>query len=110
MEITENAVKEGKSLIERLQKEEDPSIIGLFLGVKGGGCAGFQYDIGSIKKEDVGDNLLTEKDGFKIYTDPISMTFLDEATIDWEVGALGSRLVIINPSVTSSCGCGASFS
>ncbi len=80
----------------------------LRVAVEGGGCSGFQYD---IKLDEVReDDLVLEKDGVKVVVDPVSLPFLQNATIDFSQELIGARFVIDNPNATSSCGCGTSFS
>ncbi|MGI3210216.1 HesB/IscA family protein [Roseovarius tibetensis] len=80
----------------------------LRVAVEGGGCSGFQYDI----KLDVPveDDLVLESDGQKVVVDSVSLPFLSGATIDFSEELIGARFVIDNPNVSSSCGCGTSFS
>ncbi len=80
----------------------------LRVAVEGGGCSGFQYD---IKLDDpADDDLIIEKDGIKVLIDPISLPFLQNATIDYTRELIGARFTIDNPNATASCGCGTSFS
>lgn len=80
----------------------------LRVGVLGGGCSGFQYD---IRLDDAaGDDLVIEKDGQKVLVDQVSLPFLSNAVIDFTEELIGARFVIENPNASSSCGCGTSFS
>jgi iron-sulfur cluster assembly accessory protein len=80
----------------------------LRVGVLGGGCSGFQYD---IKLDDpAADDLILEKDGQKVLIDPVSLPFLANAVVDFTEELIGARFVIENPNATASCGCGTSFS
>ena len=80
----------------------------LRVGVKGGGCSGFEYD---IRLDDpAADDLVLEKDGQRVLVDPVSLPFLADATIDCTEELIGARFTIENPNATSSCGCGTSFS
>ena len=80
----------------------------LRVGVSGGGCSGFQYD---IKLDDPAeDDLVLEKNGQRVLVDPVSLPFLQNAVIDFTDELIGARFVIENPNVSSSCGCGTSFS
>lgn len=80
----------------------------LRVGVLGGGCSGFQYD---IKLDDpAADDLVLEKDGQKVLVDPVSLPFLAGAVVDFTEELIGARFVIENPNATASCGCGTSFS
>jgi iron-sulfur cluster assembly accessory protein len=80
----------------------------LRVGVSGGGCSGFSYD---IRLDDPGaDDLVLEKDGLKVLVDSVSLPFLANAVIDFTDELIGARFVVQNPNATSSCGCGTSFS
>lgn len=74
--------------------------------ITGGGCSGFNYGftLEADKEEDdfVIDNLVV---------DALSMTYFDNATIDFTSDKLkGSQFVISNPNAKTTCGCGSSFS
>lgn len=80
----------------------------LRVGVLGGGCSGFQYD---IRLDDpAADDLVIEKSGHKVLVDPVSLPFLANAVVDFTEELIGARFVIENPNATASCGCGTSFS
>ena len=81
----------------------------LRVAVDGGGCSGFQYDI-SLDDLAEGDTVLQGPDGESVVIDEVSLPFLANATIDYSEELIGARFVIDNPNVTSSCGCGTSFS
>ena len=81
----------------------------LRVAVEGGGCSGFQYDI-KLVETILNDDLILEKNGIKVVIDSTSLGFLQGAIIDFKDEIIGSRFVIENPNVTSSCGCGTSFS
>lgn len=80
----------------------------LRVGVLGGGCSGFQYDI--RLDDQLGDDLILAKDGQTVLIDPVSLPFLQNAVIDFTDEIIGARFVIVNPNVTAACGCGTSFS
>ena len=80
----------------------------LRVGVSGGGCSGFQYDI--RLDEPAADDMVLEKDGQKVLVDPVSLPFLQNAVIDFTDELIGARFVVENPNASSSCGCGTSFS
>lgn len=80
----------------------------LRVAVSGGGCSGFQYEITLDSPQD--DDLVMEAQGQKVVVDPVSLPFLANATIDFTDELIGARFVIDNPNVSSSCGCGISFS
>jgi iron-sulfur cluster insertion protein len=82
---------------------------GLRLRVIGGGCAGFNYDLYFEDKPTSMDEEF-EARGVKMYVDPLSFQYLDGTEIDYVEGLTGSGFKFSNPNVTSTCGCGQSFS
>jgi iron-sulfur cluster insertion protein len=42
--------------------------------------------------------------------DSMSMTYMNDAEIDYKEDLQGSQFVIKNPNAQSTCGCGSSFS
>tara|TARA_R110002110_G_scaffold21167_13_gene84487 strand:+ start:762 stop:1085 length:324 start_codon:yes stop_codon:yes gene_type:complete len=80
----------------------------LRVAVEGGGCSGFQYEIGLDEPKD--DDIVLEGAGQKVVVDAVSLPFLANAVIDFSEELIGARFVIENPNATSACGCGTSFS
>ncbi len=80
----------------------------LRVAVEGGGCSGFQYDI--RLDTPAADDFVLEGNGQKVIVDSTSLPFLENAVIDFSQELIGARFVIENPNVSSSCGCGTSFS
>ena len=89
--------------------ERDPAIAGLRLAVEGGGCSGFQYDIQTAEAPHP-DDVVIERDGARLFIDPLSMPFLADAELDWTDELIGAAFKVRNPNAKSSCGCGVSFS
>ena len=81
----------------------------LRVAVLGGGCSGFQYSI-DLEREKSGDDTVLEQDGNCVLVDPVSLPFLDGATIDYREELIGARFLVDNPNARSTCGCGTSFS
>tara|TARA_Y100000401_G_scaffold86650_1_gene71972 strand:- start:167 stop:478 length:312 start_codon:yes stop_codon:yes gene_type:complete len=102
MEMTEAAANKLKPFL----KEEE----GVRLAVQGGGCAGFEYKFGVVPLEDrEEDDFTIEQLGVMMVVDPISYTYLESVTVDYEEDAFSSRFKINNPTVSRTCGCGNSF-
>lgn len=80
----------------------------LRVAVEGGGCSGFQYNI--QLDDPATDDFIIEKNGLQVLIDKVSLPFLNNATIDFTDEIIGARFTINNPNVSSSCGCGISFS
>ncbi len=110
IELTEKAAKEILTLIEEQRKQ---NVLGetvyLRMGVKGGGCNGFNYmlDLTEIKTEYDEE---CESHGVKLLCDPKSSLYLDGVTVDYRDDLLNRGFVFNNPNATGTCGCGNSFS
>jgi iron-sulfur cluster insertion protein len=103
--FTESAALKVRELIE----EEGTPDLKLRVFVSGGGCSGFQY--GFTFDEEVNDDDTTvERNGVTLLIDSMSLQYLMGAEIDYTDGLQGSQFVIKNPTATSTCGCGSSFS
>lgn len=88
----------------------DPSARGLRLAVEGGGCSGFQYDIQVAAEDPAPEDLVIERDGARLFVDPVSAEFLAQSELDWADELIGAAFKVKNPNAKSSCGCGVSFS
>jgi len=86
----------------------DPATTLLRVFVQGGGCSGFQYKIMITEEINESDQMF-QSNGIKIVVDPISIRYLQGATIDWKDDPTGGGFAINNPNAKSTCGCGQSF-
>ena len=83
----------------------------LRLAVKGGGCSGMSYELFGEAPEDVQDiDTVIPQEGFNVVIDQKSILYLKGIQLDYEGGLQGTGFVFKNPSATSTCGCGESFS
>ncbi|MET0181892.1 MAG: iron-sulfur cluster assembly accessory protein [Caulobacterales bacterium] len=87
----------------------EPAGAGLRVAVEGGGCSGFQYEI-AIDRTAQPNDLVIERDGARLFVDPVSLPFLLGSEVDWVDELIGASFKIRNPNAKSSCGCGVSFS
>jgi len=81
----------------------------LRLGVRPGGCSGFQYEMYFDSKVDELADFVKDYDGVKVVVDRASSELVQGAEIDFVDGLQGAGFKINNPNVTRSCGCGQSF-
>jgi len=102
--VTESAASKIKDLLT----EENKSDSGLRVFVQGGGCSGFQYGLMIEENGGVGDQTF-ESNGIKLYVDPVSLSYLKGAEVDFVDTITGGGFTIKNPNATSTCGCGSSF-
>ena len=103
--FTDNAAGKVRELIE----EEGNPELKLRVFVTGGGCSGFQYGFTFDEAVNEDDTSL-QKSGVTLLVDPMSLQYLTGAEIDYQENVEGAQFVIKNPSATSTCGCGSSFS
>ena len=80
---------------------------GLRVGVKGGGCSGFQYNLAFDQKRD-GDEIF-EFAGLKVYVDQPSLPYVRGSVIDYVESLQGAGFQVNTPNVVAACGCGSSF-
>jgi iron-sulfur cluster assembly accessory protein len=86
----------------------EPPGAGLRVAVEGGGCSGFQYEI-AVAGAANADDLVIERDGARLFVDPVSLPFLLGSEVDWVEELIGASFKVKNPNATSACGCGVSF-
>ena len=87
---------------------EDPGAGVFRVGVQGGGCSGFQYEI-CFEQAPEEDDLRFEWYGVTVVVDPASLPFVTGSQVDFADSLRATGFVIENPNVASSCGCGTSF-
>ena len=83
---------------------------GLRVGVKAGGCSGFEYVFGWERAPRETDVVFEGADAAKVFVDPRSLRVLEGTTLDYDTSLLSKGFLLNNPNATSTCGCGASFS
>ncbi|BDH46157.1 (Fe-S)-cluster assembly protein [Salmonella enterica subsp. enterica serovar Choleraesuis] len=88
--------------------QQQPGIIGLRLGVKTSGCAGYAYTIATVS-EPAPDDLCYEVDGAKLFVAPKSMPLVDGTEVDFVREGLNQIFKFHNPNAQNECGCGESF-
>ena len=74
------------------------------LGVKGGGCSGFQY-VWGLSETKNGDEIIDNI----LLLDHMAIMYVIGSKIDYVTELGGSFLTVVNPTATSQCGCGESF-
>lgn len=123
--LTDVAVREVKHILEQQRdnanngeqeaggsdngKLEIPEHMYLRVGVKGGGCSGFNYTLDLTDQKTEQDEVF-EYAGLEVICDPKSYLYLNGVTVDFRDEVMGRGFVFNNPNASSSCGCGSSFS
>ena len=80
---------------------------GLRVGVKGGGCSGFQYQL-ALDETKVGDHIFEDR-GVRVIVDEASLQLVDGSVVDYQESLMGAGFEVKNPNVVAACGCGSSF-
>ena len=104
IELTAKAVEMAK----RALAKEGLETWSLRVGVIGGGCSGFSYNM-SFEEKPKADDMVFEVDGLRVLVDEMSLTYLNGMTIDYVAGLHGAGFKFLNPNATRTCGCGSSF-
>ena len=99
--------KAAAKFIELRKKKNLPESHHLRLGIKGGGCSGFEYTMDFDDSIDPKDKTW-EVDGLNIVVDPKSYLFLSGTTLDFVEDLMESGFKFKNPNATGTCGCGKS--
>jgi iron-sulfur cluster assembly protein len=105
IEITDKGAEKVHEFLA--SQSTDASAAGLRVGVRGGGCSGFQYQLAFDEKRD--DDVVFESHGLKVLVDGASLAYVDGSTIDYVESLQGAGFQVNNPKVVAACGCGSSF-
>jgi iron-sulfur cluster assembly protein len=86
---------------------EGQDTAGLRVGVRGGGCSGFQYAL-ALDEPAEGDQIF-DVEGIKVIVDEASLQYVDGSEVDYTESLMGAGFQVNNPNVVAACGCGSSF-
>tara|TARA_Y100000361_G_C10890092_1_gene203663 strand:+ start:133 stop:441 length:309 start_codon:yes stop_codon:yes gene_type:complete len=99
IKLTESAKEHLKTLLKENNKKY------VRLQVKGGGCAGFEYQW-TFEDEAEEEDVIVED---IVVIDEINEGYINGLEVDWRKEIFGSNFEFNNPVAKSSCGCGTSF-
>jgi iron-sulfur cluster assembly protein len=105
IEITDKGAEKVHEFLA--SQQADLSVAGLRVGVRGGGCSGFQYQLAFDEQRE--SDVVFESHGLKLLVDGESLQFVRGSTIDYEESLQGAGFKVNNPNVVAACGCGSSF-
>src|SRR2546421_11650178 len=88
-------------------QQAEVGLAGLRVGVRGGGCSGFQYQLAFDEQRE--HDVVFESHGLKLLVDSESLQYVAGSTIDYEESLQGAGFKVNNPNVVAACGCGSSF-
>ncbi|HEX5068936.1 MAG TPA: iron-sulfur cluster assembly accessory protein [Vicinamibacterales bacterium] len=118
--VTDNAATQIHKLIEKQHAEatlrqaqgdleQTGKATGLRVGVKAGGCSGFEYVFAWEPAPRENDLIFEGPQGVRVWIDPRSHRLLDGTTLDYDTSLMSRGFVFQNPQAKSTCGCGTSF-
>lgn len=96
--------------VVQLNEKEQAPHRWLRVGVRGGGCSGFMYDMSFVDEPRETDRRFELDGGVRVCVDRKSYLFLNGVTIDFEQTLMKTGFTFINPAAQKSCSCGESFS
>jgi iron-sulfur cluster assembly protein len=105
IEITDKGAEKVREFLAA--QDADVGMAGLRVGVRGGGCSGFQYQLAFDEQRE--RDVVFESHGLKLLVDSESLPFVRGSTIDYEESLQGAGFKVSNPNVVAACGCGSSF-
>lgn len=83
--------------------------LGLRVGTKVSGCAGFAYIVDYVDQPEADDTMF-ESFGVEVYVDSKSLKNIDGMVVDYvKESLLNEGFDFRNPNVKEACGCGESF-
>jgi iron-sulfur cluster assembly accessory protein len=99
----------AKAQIDSICQENDSYAVSLNL--KGGGCAGFEYDWATVATEaDLEDNsVVIDSNTGKFVVGSTAVMFMIGTEIDYVKDIMGATFQVNNPNAQSACGCGVSI-
>jgi iron-sulfur cluster assembly accessory protein len=106
IEVTLNAAAHIRRMLERRGQGE----MGLRIGIRAGGCSGFEYTFAWEPAARDTDTVFEGANGAKVFVDPRSLRLLDGTVLDYDTSLLSRGFTFSNPHAKSTCGCGVSFS
>ena len=105
--ITERAARRIDHLMT-LRDSGAPDALGIRVGVKNAGCSGMSYVMDYAEDVKPGEEVIRQH-GATVVVEPAAVMFLIGTELDFSEDRLSATFVFNNPNVTSTCGCGESF-
>jgi iron-sulfur cluster assembly protein len=82
---------------------------GLRVGIKAGGCSGYEYVFAWEAEPRADDRVFTGPEGARVFVDARSYRLLEGTRLDYDTSLLSKGFTFENPHAKSTCGCGISF-
>ena len=104
--ISDNAARQIHKMLAKQQMEGGA----LRVGVKAGGCSGYEYVFAWEREPRPDDQVFEGRDGARVVVDPRSYRLLAGTELDYDTSLLSKGFLFNNPNAKNTCGCGISFS
>jgi iron-sulfur cluster assembly protein len=105
IQISQNAANQIRKMLAKNGIADG----GLRIGIKAGGCSGYEYIFAWETDARPTDHVFTGPDGSRIFVDPKSYTLLQGTELDYDTSMMSRGFMFSNPNAKSTCGCGLSF-
>ncbi len=105
VKLTDTAVSKVRHLLQAEGRDD----LRLRVAVQPGGCSGLIYQLFFDETLEENDAVV-DFDGVEVVVDPMSIPYLDGASIDFEDSIQKQGFTIDSPNASGSCACGDSFS
>lgn len=105
----DESIKQYKDIGEVIDKSD----VYLRIGITGGGCSGFRYDILTEAGCNEETCAVTSFDGVNVAVDFITYPYLEGAKIRFDANEIipdAGNFSVVNPNWSDTCSCGESFS
>lgn len=106
VQITENAARQILKMLDKNGLAGG----GLRVGLKAGGCSGYEYVFAWEAEPRATDQVFDGPGGSRVFVDPRSYTLLKGTRLDYDTNLVSKGFVFDNPNAKNTCGCGLSFS
>jgi len=107
--LTDSASVKAKEFIAKSNQNEPFESYRLRVGIKGGGCSGFEYVLSIDKIVNQKTDVVIKQGGIELVVDKKSILYLNGCTIDYVENMMGAGFRFSNPNAKGTCGCGQSF-
>jgi iron-sulfur cluster assembly protein len=105
--VTERAAKEFRHILKEKGLPDDTA---MRLSVKGGGCAGFAYQIDLDRNPADEFDIEMRQHDLRVVVDMKSEFYMQGSVIDFNDSLMERGFKFKNPTASGTCGCGSSFS